>query len=104
MAEALSELRAHYPATEREVNAWVDDLYSDTDAEMQPFAYEESSGYRVAYGYDTGTYDDIEIGPMAPDAISKTYDDIGDPTDRPDQAHAAFLEMDTVISTYDRKR
>jgi eukaryotic-like serine/threonine-protein kinase len=105
MAEALGELRAHYPATERDILQWVDDLFSDTDAEMQPFAYEESSGYRVAYGYDTGTYDDVEIVPLAPDANSKTYDDIGDPTDGPDTANSAFLEMDTVISTYlDRKR
>lgn len=103
MADAIAQLRLFYPAGEREVLNWVEDLFSDTDAEMQPFAYEESSGYKVAF-HDSVTYDDIEIS-VAPDGNSKTYDDIGDPTERPDTGHAQFLEMDTVLSTYlDRKR
>ncbi len=115
MADAIAQLRLFYPSGEREVLNWVDDLFSDTDAEMQPFAYEESSGYKVAY-QDSMTYDDVEIAVIptsdeedADDGgNSKTYDDIGDIgdlTERPETGHAQFLEMDTVLSTYlDRKR
>ena len=103
MAEALGELRVHYPATERDVLHWVDDLYSDTDAQLSPLPHEESSSYGVAYGYEPGTYDDLEI--IAADANSKTYEDLGDLTEQPEHAHSAFLDMDTVLSTYsDRKR
>lgn len=105
MAEALGELRVHYPATERDVLHWVDDLYSDTDAEMKPLPSEESSSYGVAYGVGLGTYDELEISALPPDANSKTYEDLGDLTEQPEHAHSAFLDMDTVLSTYsDRKR
>jgi eukaryotic-like serine/threonine-protein kinase len=104
MAEALRELCVHFPATERDVLGWVDDLYSDTEAGMEALPSEESSNYRTAYDYDPGTYEDIDLSPMASDANSMTYEDLGDLTERPEQAQAAFLEMDTVISTYDRKR
>jgi eukaryotic-like serine/threonine-protein kinase len=104
MAEALGELQEHFPATERDVLNWVDDLYSDTDAEMMPLPIEDSASYKVQYGYDPGTYEDIDLSRMPSDASSRTYEDLGDLTERPDQAQSTFLEMDTVISTYDRKR
>jgi hypothetical protein len=63
MAEALRELQEHFPATERDVSSWVDDLYSDTDAQMSPMPSEESSSYRVSYDYDPGTYEDIDLLP-----------------------------------------
>jgi len=104
MAEALAELQEHFPANERDVLNWVEDLYSDTDAELSPLAVEESSSYQVQYGHDPGTYEDIDLARMPSDGSSRTYEDLGDLTEVPEQAQSAFLDMDTVISTYDRKR
>lgn len=105
MIDAIDTLIPYYPANERDVMAWVDDLHSDTDTQMQPFGYEDSSGYRLAYSVDPQTEDDVDIEPENSKTLDDLGDLLGDPTEQPAQAHAKFLEMDTVISTYaDRKR
>jgi eukaryotic-like serine/threonine-protein kinase len=108
MAEALDEVRLFYPCTEADIIAWHEDLYSDTDTEMQPYASpfaaeEPSDEYELTYGVDSGTYDQVEIQ-LDPGPTSRAYEDFGDGSDQHTQLDPKFIDSDTVISTFDRKR
>jgi eukaryotic-like serine/threonine-protein kinase len=103
MADALDEVRLYYPCIAQDVMTWHEDLYSNTDTEMQPFATDEpSEEHEPAYGADSATYDQVEIQ-LDAGSVSGPYD-FGDGSDQHTQLDPKFVDSDTVISTYNRRR
>src|SRR5690606_23478977 len=104
MLEILSELRRYYPATARDVRAWVQRLWQDIAPAQLPRLDTDGESTMVRLSTDDLFEGERQLG-VGSDAA--TYDDlIEDEGERePSPGRAKFHDADTLVSTFSpRKR